>query len=143
MLNNEGSKDKGQEMEGGIVKIEVSNGELVDKVSILSIKLQKVTSKKKLANIQKEYEILVQSLQEINISIQDKDFKELVKINQDLWTIEDRIRKKEARKEFDETFIELARSVYHKNDQRSAVKRRINLNTNSLLIEEKEYVDYA
>jgi hypothetical protein len=143
MLNNEGSKDKGQEMEGDIVKIEVSNGELVDKVSILSIKLQKVTSKKKLANIQKEYEILVQSLQEINISIQDKDFKELVKINQDLWTIEDRIRKKEARKEFDETFIELARSVYHKNDQRSAVKRRINLNTNSLLIEEKEYVDYA
>lgn len=143
MLNNEGSKDKGLEMEGGIVKIEVSNGELVDKVSILSIKLQKVTSKKKLANIQKEYEILVQGLQEINISIQDKDFKELVKINQDLWTIEDQIRKKEAQKEFDETFIELARSVYHKNDQRSAVKRRINLKTNSLLIEEKEYVDYA
>lgn len=143
MLNNEGSKDKGLETEGGIVKIEVSNGELVDKVSILSIKLQKVTSKKKLANIQKEYEILVQGLQEINISIQDKDFKELVKINQDLWTIEDQIRKKEAQKEFDETFIELARSVYHKNDQRSAVKRRINLKTNSLLIEEKEYVDYV
>jgi len=125
------------------MKIEVSNGELVDKVSILSIKLQKITSKKKLANIQKEYEILVQSFKEINISEQDQDFKELVKINQELWTIEDQIRIKEAQKQFDETFIELARSVYHKNDQRSAVKRRINLKTNSPLIEEKEYVDYA
>jgi hypothetical protein len=130
-------------MEGDIMKIEVSNGELVDKVSILSIKLQKITSKKKLANIQKEYEILVQGMQEINISIQDQEFKELIKLNQELWTIEDQIRIKEAKKEFDETFIDLARSIYHKNDQRFAVKRRINLKTNSLLMEEKEYVDYA
>jgi hypothetical protein len=130
-------------MEGDIMKVEVSNGELVDKVSILSIKLKKITSKKKIVNIQKEYEILVQELSKINISIQDQDFKELVKLNLELWVIEDQIRKKEAQKEFDETFIELARSIYHKNDQRFAVKRRINLKTNSLLIEEKEYVDYA
>ena len=125
------------------MKIEVSNGELADKVSILSIKLQKVQSKEKLANIQKEYEILVQDLKAISISEKDPDYMELLNTNLELWDIEDEIRKKEAHNEFDDEFIHLARSVYHKNDQRAAIKRRINLKTHSLLIEEKEYVDYA
>lgn len=125
------------------MKIEVSNGELADKVSILSIKLQKIKSREKLANIQKEYEILIQALKKLNISDQDPDYLELIGINLELWEIEDKIRIKEARKEFDDTFIQLARSVYHKNDQRADIKRRINLRTHSLLIEEKEYVNYA
>ncbi len=125
------------------MKIEVSNGELADKVSILSIKLQKVQSRKKLVNIEKEYNILEQDLKKIHISAQDPDYQKLLSINLELWEIEDRIRIKEANKEFDHEFIQLARSVYHKNDQRAAIKRRINIKTNSVLIEEKEYVDYA
>ena len=125
------------------MKIEVSNGELVDKISILSIKLEKIRSNRKLANIRREHAILVQILNKINLSKQDPDYQELHQINSELWAIEDQIRQKEAKKEFDQTFIELARSIYHKNDQRFAVKRRINRKTNSLLTEEKEYVDYA
>jgi hypothetical protein len=125
------------------MKIEVSNGELVDKISILSIKLEKIRSNRKLANIQREHAILVQFLNKINLSKQDPDYRELHRINSELWAIEDQIRQKEAKKEFDQAFIELARSIYHKNDQRFAVKQRINRKTNSLLTEEKEYVDYA
>lgn len=125
------------------MKVEVSNGELADKVSILGIKLRKIQSKEKLANIQKEYDILIKDLHKIDINEKDQDYQELLDINLQLWEIEDQIRIKEARKEFDDAFIQLARSVYHKNDQRASVKRRINLKTNSLLIEEKEYVNYA
>lgn len=125
------------------MKIEVPNGELADKVSILSIKLRKIKSEEKLINIQKEYDILVKALQKINLTENDPDFRELVDVNFELWEIEDQIRIKEAQKRFDDTFIQLARSVYHKNDRRAAIKRRINLKTHSLLIEEKEYVNYA
>jgi hypothetical protein len=125
------------------MKIEVSNGELADKISILSIKLQKVQSKEKLVNIRKEYEILVQDMKAISISENDPDYIDLLNVNLELWDIEDEIRRKEANNKFDDEFIQLARNVYHKNDQRAAIKRRINLKTHSLLIEEKEYVDYA
>ncbi len=125
------------------MKIEVSNGELADKVSILSIKLLKVQSKEKRINIKKEYEILIRDLRTIPIDEKDPDYLELLDTNLELWNIEDDIRRKEAKDEFDAEFIRLARSVYHKNDQRAAIKRRINLKTHSLLIEEKEYVDYA
>jgi hypothetical protein len=124
------------------VKIEVSNAELADKVSILAIKLIKITSSEKLENIRKEYELLQPLLLAAGISQQTPEYQQLQQINLELWDIEDRIRLKESRRQFDEEFIQLARSVYLKNDQRAAIKRRINLNTGSKLIEEKQYVDY-
>jgi len=124
------------------MKVEVSIGELVDKVSILSIKSKRIMDKNKLANIQKEYSILARSMQESGISEASHDFKRLKEINLKLWDIEDRIRTKEARKEFDDQFIALARSVYFANDERAAIKREINLKYGSGIIEEKEYVKY-
>jgi hypothetical protein len=124
------------------VKIEVSNAELADKVSILSIKLVKIKSAEKLENIRKEYDLLHPLLLAAGISEKTPEYMELQQVNLELWEIEDRIRLKEARTEFDEDFIRLARSVYFKNDQRAAVKRRLNLNTGSMLIEEKQYATY-
>jgi hypothetical protein len=124
------------------VKIEVSNAELADKVSILSIKLVKIKSAEKLENIRKEYDLLHPLLLAAGISEKTPEYMQLQQVNLELWEIEDRIRLKEARKEFDAEFIRLARSVYFKNDQRAAVKRRLNLNTGSMLIEEKQYAAY-
>jgi hypothetical protein len=124
------------------VKIEISNAELADKVSILSIKLTKIASAEKLENIRKEYDLLYPSLLAAGISEKTPEYAELQQVNLELWEIEDHIRLKEARREFDEEFIRLARSVYLKNDRRAAIKRRINFNTGSMLIEEKQYVDY-
>ena len=127
---------------GGEMKIEVSNGELVDKVSILSIKLQKINSQEKLINIQKEFSLLYQKMLELGISKETVEYIELLKINSTLWEIEDKIRMKELQKEFDDEFISLARKIYFENDKRSEIKRQVNLSTNSTLIEEKEYVEY-
>lgn len=124
------------------MKIEVSNGELVDKVTILSIKLEKFKSDSKRANAMKEYRLLVPAMAQIGITPDSDEFRQLKDVNLNLWEIEDNIRKKEARGEFDEGFIQLARRVYFENDQRSRIKHRINRSTRSDLIEEKEYVDY-
>jgi hypothetical protein len=124
------------------MKVEVSIGELVDKVSILSIKLKKIKDATKLANIQKEYAILVQAMEGTGFSLESSEFKRLEAINLKLWDIEDQIRTKEARKEFDETFIALARSVYFTNDERAKVKREVNIKYGSGIVEEKEYVEY-
>ena len=124
------------------MKIEVSNGELVDKVSILSIKLENIKDKNKLTNIKKEYDLLLQKMELLKINIDSEEFKELQSVNRELWKIEDKIRIKEAKQEFDDEFIQLARSVYFKNDVRFEIKRKINAQTNSLLAEEKEYVKY-
>lgn len=124
------------------MKIEVSNGELVDKVSILSIKLKKIKSEEKLANIKKEYDLLIKYMNQLGIDEQSKEYDELVKVNNDLWEIEDKIRIKESNKEFDDEFIQLARSVYFLNDKRFEIKKRINQITDSQLAEEKEYVKY-
>lgn len=124
------------------MEIEVSNGELVDKVSILKIKLQRISSKEKQINIQKEFDLLSVKMVEIGITEQSREFQRLSEINQRLWDIEDRIRAKEAVQEFDDEFVQLARRVYFENDNRSAVKREINLDTGSTIIEEKEYVGY-
>lgn len=124
------------------MKIEVSIGEIVDKVSILSIKLQKIKNENKLKNIRKEYDILKSAMEESGIEVESVQFKELESINLILWDIEDRIRVKESRKEFDEDFIELARKIYYNNDKRSEIKREINIKYGSNLIEEKEYVKY-
>ena len=124
------------------MKIEVSIGELVDKVSILSIKLKKIKNTEKLKNIQKEYEILLHSMKDSGIDTDSDEFEQLKRINLKLWDIEDRIRLKEAAKQFDDEFIDLAPSVYFTNDDRAAIKKEINLMHNSELVEEKEYKDY-
>ncbi len=124
------------------MKIEVSNGELVDKVSILSIKLEKIKSEEKLSNIKKEYDLLVKYMNELGINESSSEYRELIKVNTELWEIEDKIRIKEANKEFDDEFIQLARSVYFQNDKRFEIKKRINQLTKSHLAEEKEYVKY-
>ena len=127
---------------GGSLKIEISVGEVVDKATILEIKTEKVKDHQKLENIKKEYALLLRALQEIGISLSDDEFRHLKKINLRLWDIEDMIRVKEARQEFDREFIELARKIYQENDERAKLKKAINLKFNSDLIEEKEYVDY-
>jgi len=124
------------------MKIEVSVGEAVDKLSILEIKLERIGDASKLANLRTEYDLLLEDLGRAGISRDSEDFRELKIVNQRLWDIEDRIRKKERDGEFDDEFIDLARSVYRENDKRFELKRRINSETGSSLVEEKEYVDY-
>ncbi len=127
------------------MKIEVSTGELVDKLSILEIKLLNIKDKEKSKNVYKELKTLnpyfQDLLDEYGIKMQNL-YIEISKINKTLWDIEDSIREKEALREFDEEFVELARSVYIVNDQRAAVKKEINLLTKSKLVEEKSYKDY-
>ena len=124
------------------MKVEISSGELVDKVTILEIKLEKIGDPVKLPNVSREYDLLKHAMEAAGIAADSDDFKELKAVNLRLWEIEDRIRRKERDQEFDEEFIELARSVYRENDRRFELKRRINEMTGSEIIEEKEYVDY-
>lgn len=125
-----------------MIQVAVSIGELVDKVSILSIKREKINDPEKLRNIEKEYDILVTSMIDAGIAVSSGEFAKLREINAKLWDIEDRIRLKEAAKSFDAEFIELARSVYFINDDRAVVKKTINLKFGSDLVEEKAYADY-
>ena len=124
------------------MQVQVSIGELVDKITILEIKKEKFTSGEKLANVKKEYKVLKEKIDEVGISTNDQEYKKLKEINLKLWDIENEIRKREAEKNFDKEFIELARKVYFTNDERSTVKKRINLKYDSDLIEEKEYTEY-
>ncbi len=124
------------------MKIDISTGELVDKVTILSIKQEKISNPEKLANVRKEYAILIPPMNDAGILVDSDEFIRLKDINLKLWDIEDRIRVKEVENAFDDEFISLARSVYFINDDRAAVKKEINLKYNSDLVEEKEYVDY-
>jgi hypothetical protein len=123
------------------MKIEVSNGELVDKLSILQIKLNKIQDNEKLKNIRKEYSLLEKAASLI-IQRDDPLYRQLLDINQKLWEIEDRIRELEKNKDFGSDFIETARMVYVNNDLRAKIKQEINLKTNSDLFEEKSYEDY-
>jgi len=127
------------------MKVEVSNGELLDKISILELKLLKIEDKDKLANIQHEFDTLnplcVELFEKFGGELQNH-YLELAKINGQLWDIEDWIRDCEREKRFDEEFIQLARSVYVTNDRRSEVKKIINILTGSGLVEEKSYKDY-
>jgi hypothetical protein len=124
------------------MKIDISIGELVDKVTILSIKLDKFKDENKKANVKKEYNVLAIPMNEIGITTKSKEFLALKEVNLKLWHIEDDIRIKEQKQEFDSEFIELARSVYFTNDVRAEIKKNINLQYNSELVEEKEYVEY-
>lgn len=123
------------------MKIEVSNGEIIDKLTIIMIKLERITDPVKLENLRKEYSVLKEAADRI-ISMDDPLVKELYSVNNKLWEIEDRIRDFERRKEFGNDFIETARSVYFNNDKRALLKREINIRTSSELLEEKSYEKY-
>jgi hypothetical protein len=124
------------------MKIEVSNGEIADKLTIIEIKLENIKDEKKLANLRNEFRVLDEAVSKM-IKKDHPLYLELLDINKQLWNIEDRIRELEKAKDFGPEFIEVARSVYFTNDKRSDVKRRINELTGSALIEEKSYEDYA
>ena len=123
------------------MKIEVSNGEIIDKKTIIQIKLERIKDDAKHTNLQKEYQELAKASSYI-IDDNDPLYKALYDVNCELWDIEDRIRDLERAKDFGEDFIQTARSVYFKNDKRSEIKREINLKTSSALIEEKSYEKY-
>ncbi len=126
------------------IRVSLSAGECLDKITILEIKAAKIKDAAKLVNINHELKILqdicAKTLpKEIDIS---SEMAELKSVNEALWKIEDDIRDKEFAGEFDQRFIELARSVYITNDKRAAIKRLLNEKLGSELIEEKSYADY-
>jgi predicted nuclease with TOPRIM domain len=123
------------------MKIEVSNGEIIDKLTIIQIKLERIKDKTKLANLQKEYNELFEVSSAI-ISKSDTLYKSLYEVNCELWDIEDHIRDLERKKDFSNDFVSTARAVYVKNDRRSEIKREINIKTSSGFIEEKSYEKY-
>ena len=124
-----------------IINAPISIGELVDKITILEIKKNKLQNSK-LENVLKELSFLRKLMEKNQIEITDDLFTQLKEINLTLWNIEDQIRIKEKNKEFDNIFIELARSVYFKNDKRAEIKKSINQLYNSEITEEKFYIDY-
>jgi len=126
------------------IKVELAYGELLDKMTILQIKSERITDENKLSNVNKELDLLndlwkLDKKSSVDIA---SEFTALKEINEKIWDIEDGIRDKERVKEFDQEFIELARSVYFSNDKRAEIKRAINLKLGSDLIEEKSYADY-
>ena len=123
---------------------EISAGDLLDKISILEIKLEKIKDKASQEEINKEYKIL-KEVQNSNVEITEKLktlLKEIKEVNLKLWNIEDKLRICEKNKDFGQTFIELARSVYLNNDKRSKIKSKINEVSGSNIKEIKQYVDY-
>jgi len=126
------------------MKIEISHGEIVDKLTILQIKKTNIIDPIKLDNIVKEYDYLLYVVEnDLGISTESPEYLELLSINNELWVIEDDIRDKERDKVFDNEFIELARSVYTTNDKRAEIKKEINLKYGSLFVEEKSYSNYC
>ena len=126
------------------IKTEISLGEFLDKITILEIKKSRIKDAKKRANIGREYQMLSEQWNNsdfVNSEI-DEERTSLKAINESLWDIEDKIRSKESRGEFDEVFIELARSVYITNDKRVKIKQEINQKLSSAFIEEKSYKEY-
>ena len=123
---------------------EISAGELLDKISILEIKLNKIKNKNDHNKIDKEYKILLEA-RDANIEISEKIkylIKEIKQVNLNLWDIEDKLRICEKNKDFGQTFVELARNVYLNNDKRAKIKSQINEILGSDIREIKQYVDY-
>jgi len=127
-----------------IIQVPVSPGEVLDKITILEIKSERINDTGKLANVKRELELLQASWQQ---SVPEDEtvrriHDELKTINEALWEIEDDIRDKERAREFDQVFIDLARSVYVTNDQRANAKKELNIYLGSEIVEEKSYQDY-
>lgn len=123
------------------MQIEVSIGEIVDKLSILQIKKSNIKEHVKLNNVTKEFDYLYEVVFN-QLKVDLEDYHKLVSVNKTLWDIEDNIRLKEYTKEFDDIFVSLARSVYITNDERAHIKKEINKKYNSLFTEEKSYKNY-
>ena len=124
---------------------EISVGELFDKITILNIKTLKIHDSEKLINIKNELNFLNNQAANINVKDQEflnKNINKLQSINEELWDIENYKRECEANKDFGEKFIELSRDVHFKNDIRAQIKKEINLLTDSIIVEEKEYSKY-
>lgn len=117
--------------------IEVSFGEVLDKISILAIKLNEIKDEDKLKNVQKEFSSISSRISQDTFA--DPLYFELCKVNQKLWRVEDKLREHERLNNFNEDFINLARSVYVLNDRRAALKKEINIKNGSEFIEEKSY----
>jgi hypothetical protein len=126
------------------ILVPISPGELIDKITILRIKTARILDAAKLANVRLELDLLEKTWRDSPFAAADilRDERALQEVNERLWDIEDRIREKEARQTFDREFIELARAVYHANDERAAIKRRINAALGSRLMEVKSYQPY-
>jgi hypothetical protein len=123
------------------MRIEVSNGEIIDKLTIIEIKLERIIDSEKLINLKNEYKVLSDAANNI-LSVEDPLYKALYEINLTLWDIEDKIRDLERNNDFGKEFIDTARSVYINNDKRAEIKKQINQKTGSTLIEEKSYQKY-
>jgi hypothetical protein len=125
--------------------VPISPGELIDKITILEIKSQRMTDAAKLRNVRAELALLNATWSASPFSVTDisAEWTGLRDVNARLWDIEDDIRDKERDGAFDAKFIELARAVYVTNDERAAIKRRINTKLGSVLVEEKSYADYT
>lgn len=138
-----GFKHKGMGMD--IIQVPVSPGEVLDKITILEIKSERISDPGKLANVRRELALLRhtwrQSVEQDETVI--RIHAQLKTINETLWEIEDDIRDKERAREFDQRFVELARSVYVTNDQRANAKKELNIYLGSEIIEEKSYQDYS
>ena len=126
------------------IKVPISPGELLDKITILRIKARRMSDPGKLANVRVELDALEATWKASAYAAVDvdADVNALLAVNERLWTIEDDIRDKERAKAFDADFVRLARAVYIENDERAAIKRRLNLKLGSSLIEEKSYAEY-
>lgn len=127
-----------------LITTPISHGELIDKITILEIKSEQIVDPSKRANVRKELDLLAEVWRNDSAAAIDIDAEraKLKQVNQALWDIEDRIRLKEKAQAFDAEFVELARAVYFRNDDRAAIKREINLKLGSQLIEEKSYQNY-
>ena len=127
-----------------LISVPISFGELLDKISILEIKAERISDPAKRANVEHELRLLEETWRaapEAKVEL-DAQRAALRAVNLKLWDIEDDIRSKERAQAFDEEFVRLARAVYHENDERARIKREINVALGSALVEEKSYADY-
>lgn len=124
------------------IRVPVSPGELVDRASILSIKLERIHDPEKRAVILGKFQVLSAIMEQQGIRRDESPFLRLREVNLELWQLENAIREKENAREFDDEFIRIARSIYHRNDARAALKQSIDLEHGSEATEEKEYSAY-
>lgn len=126
------------------IKVPISPGELIDKITILEIKAANISDPTKLANVKVELQLLQETWRNSPHATVDieAEWQQLRDVNRKLWDIEDDIRDKERQRKFDQEFIELARAVYINNDERAAVKKTINTKLGSKIVEEKSYAKY-